>query len=121
MELRRPHDLGKRSQTDFAFSDVFVPVHPGAKPRLGIIQMPRGKPLVTDEMIEISHHLPEPFRGGNIESGLKQMGGIEASEEALGEFRLLDDRRQMLKGMTQRTSLSGGYLQSDLAPRSSRR
>ena len=114
-EFRGLHDLGEWCKPDFALSDMFVPVDAGPEARLGIIQMPGGKPLAANETIEMLHRSPEPFLKGDVEPSFEQMGGIEASEETLGKFRSFNYRRQMLKFMAKASTLAGGYFESDPA------
>jgi hypothetical protein len=70
-ELGRPHNLGEGRQTNFAFTDMLMPVNTGAETRFGIVQMPGGKAFPADELIEFFYHLPESLLRGDVESSLK--------------------------------------------------
>ena len=65
---------------------MIVTIHAGTKRRFGIIQMPGREPVAPYNAIKFFDRVPKSLCRGNIESGRKQVRGVQASGEPLGEF-----------------------------------
>ena len=85
-ELCRAHDLAEWRQSDLPFPDVFMTIDARTEGRLGVIQMPSRETVASDDSIEPLDGVPKSIGGGNIESGCKQMCGIQTSRKTVLEL-----------------------------------
>ena len=88
MALNSPERMISRNgrQSDLPFPDVIMTIHAGTQCRFGIVQMPGRKTVAPDDSIELLDRVPKSFGGGNIESGFKQVCGIQASGQTFLEL-----------------------------------
>src|SRR2546430_2433003 len=105
------HDEAKSIQPDFAFSDVFMPIHARAARRLGVVEMNRGEAIKADHAIKFAKCFPDRQPTADIVTGGENMRCVEANTKTLGLANIVNDVSKMLKPVSETRTLSGCRLE----------
>jgi hypothetical protein len=95
------HDESERTQADFSFTDVFVPIHTGPARLLGIIQVNRGEPLEADGAVEFPKGFSNPDFISDVISSGEQVRGVQAHAQAFRLANIFDDASNLFESVTE--------------------
>src|SRR6185369_7216279 len=92
---------------------MLMPVHVGAQPLLGVVQVETDDPVKADEPVKFGEGSVIAGRCAEFVAGGYCMAGIEADGETVGESAFLDDGLQVFEAEAEVGSLAGGILEKD--------
>jgi hypothetical protein len=106
-------DVAEGFQADFAFADVFVPVHPRVEIRLGIVEVKGGDLFLSDQRIQLPDGFVPALGGANVVAGGEQMGRVNANGQSFRLLHAIINRRQVFQLVAETTSLTRRIFQRD--------
>ena len=97
-----------------AFTDVFVPIHPGAERCLAVVQVECENFFKAYRPVQLPHRCPIFFFGLHRVAGRKHMAGVKTDADDVGVFDFFEDCAELFELPAEVRALPGGRLEQNL-------
>lgn len=104
-EARVMKEAMERREAEVAFADVLMTIDTAPAWPLGIVGVKHAEAIDADEPLECGEGLLIPALADDIVAGRDEVAGIEADTDPRGSVQVLEDRREMLEAISDRTAL----------------